>query len=145
MKVKIERKYWVLLVLDAADENHHSPVQLQKSLFLIGEKLKIKSEFFVFAPYDYGPFDADIYKDAEELEKEGLITIAYEPNLRWKVYAIKLQGARIAEEIKKKLDDSIVKEISNNVNWVIEKSFRELVKQIYIDYPEFSTNSVFRG
>jgi uncharacterized protein YwgA len=72
-------KDWTLLVIAAADPKPLQPVQLQKSLFLLGrnlspEQLQVK-EFYDFQPYDYGPFCSDIYSNAEKLSDEGLIRI----------------------------------------------------------------------
>ena len=60
------RQDWLLLVLAAADGKPLSPLQLQKSLFLVGYDLArlVGSDFYTFRPFDYGPFDAAVYRDA---------------------------------------------------------------------------------
>jgi uncharacterized protein len=144
--VKIEdRKYWVLLALEAAQGESLTPVQLQKSLFLFSEKNRIKKDSYKFRPYDYGPFDPDVYRDAEQLEKDGLISISYAQNLKWKVYTITPEGASLSEKVKKLLPQNLIQSISDIINHVRSLSFQELVKEIYTDYPAYSVNSVFRG
>src|SRR5580658_189044 len=73
-------KDWTLLVIAAGGGAPLSPVQLQKSLFLIGENLTASQlcvkKFYPFRPYDYGPFNAQIYRDAEELDFEGFIVVS---------------------------------------------------------------------
>jgi uncharacterized protein YwgA len=144
-KKDIERKDWVLLTLATEEEQTFTPIQLQKSVFLIGKELDINKNFFDFEPYDYGPFDVDVYRDAEELQKDNLVYITYPEHLRWNVYSITQKGIERAKEIAEKLDINEESAINNQVNWVLEKNFRELVNSIYKEYPKFAENSILRG
>lgn len=49
-------------------------VQLQKSLFVLGRRRAkdLGGDFYNFQPYDYGPFDASVYHDADALPLAGL-------------------------------------------------------------------------
>jgi hypothetical protein len=69
------RREWTLLVLGAASRPL-SPVQLQKSLFLLGKWLpeEVGDDFFQFEPYRYGPFDKAVYTEVELLERDALAT-----------------------------------------------------------------------
>jgi len=68
---------WVLLALLAAKDHSLTPVQLQKSLFLLGKRRPhdIGKAFYHFRPYDYGPFDVAVYTDTDQLVEEGLVTV----------------------------------------------------------------------
>jgi uncharacterized protein YwgA len=71
-------KDWTLLVIAAAAGNAVSPVQLQKALFVLGDKLELPAgERYLFEPYDYGPFCKAIYSDAESLESKGLVLVEH--------------------------------------------------------------------
>ena len=61
------RHDWLLLVLAAAEGDTLSPLQLQKSLFLVGHGLAglVSTDFYDFQPHAYGPFAAAVYHDAE--------------------------------------------------------------------------------
>ncbi len=145
-KVQLNNKEWILLILSSAEGKALTPIQLQKCMFLVGRKVNTGNDFYIFKPYDYGPFAPEIYHDVEELEKEELINIGYASNLRWKLYSITHQGQKAVEEIKKGVPKSIIAMISTEiVGWVLEKGFRDLVKEIYQEYPDFAVNSVFRG
>ena len=145
-KSRFERKYWVLLVLDAANGKPLTPVQLQKSIFLVGKKLEIPEKYYyAFKPYDYGPFCVDVYRDAELLEVDSLITIGYASNLKWKIYSITFTGTDMANKMKASLKENEAQKIKEIVDQVLQQDFRELVKGIYKEFPEFSVNSVFRG
>lgn len=78
------RQDWLLLVLAAAGRKPLSPLQLQKSLFLVGYDLAklVGPDFYTFRPFDYSPFDATVYRDAEEQAAQGLVTIRSHPVTR---------------------------------------------------------------
>ncbi|MEO6022952.1 MAG: hypothetical protein ABIP64_07525, partial [Burkholderiales bacterium] len=82
----MEARDWTLLVLAKAGELQ--PVQLQKSLFLLGRNLNehqlATGNFYNFEAYDYGPFSSGIYADAEMLEQGKLIIIKRPPEVRYK-------------------------------------------------------------
>src|SRR5256885_12661208 len=76
-QVAMRRSRWVLLALLAAEGHSLNPVQLQKSLFLLGKRRprEVGKGFYHFRAYDYGPFDLAVYTDADELAEQGLVTI----------------------------------------------------------------------
>ena len=67
----MDRKYWTLLALGAAEGKALTPVKLQKTLFLLGQVFPKMEDFYNFVPYDYGPFNASIYEDAKILAQDG--------------------------------------------------------------------------
>ncbi len=145
MKTTMLKREWVLLVLGLANKPL-SPVQLQKSLFIVGKKLDLRpgKHFYKFEPYDYGPFSAEIYQDAEAMETEGLVTINYAPNSNWRIYTLASSGREAVEAIKSSMELKMVDRVSEIVNSVTDKNFRELVTEIYDEYPEYRANSVFK-
>ncbi len=63
---------WTLLAISAAKGRGLSPIQLQKSLFLLERRLskeELGEQFYEFVPYNYGPFDVKIYQDAKYLDE----------------------------------------------------------------------------
>ncbi len=72
------RKDLLLLILGAADNDAVVGVtRLQKYLYLLQEQGGWKSRLrstYQFRPYDYGPFDDQLYADIDFLENLGLIT-----------------------------------------------------------------------
>src|SRR5947209_12101358 len=99
----MEPNSWTLLVICAAKSNGLSPVQLQKSLFLLERRLpqeELGNEFYQFTPYNYGPFDVKIYQDAEALEEIGLIIITQSESRRWKNYQATSSGLELAARLR---------------------------------------------
>lgn len=141
----MERKDWTLLVVNAAGAWGLSPVQLQKSLFLIGKKLpsEVGNSFYKFEPYDYGPFDAAIYEDARTLGLEGLVTTSGVSGKSWVYYRITPKGKEAAVQLAAGLKPQVLDYINEVVAWVQRLSFVGLITAIYREYPEYKVNSVF--
>lgn len=61
----MERIEIMLAALGSGVHEEISPVQLQKMMFLIDRNVskRLGGPFFDFKPYDYGPFDANVYSE----------------------------------------------------------------------------------
>jgi hypothetical protein len=143
---KIEKKYWTLLALASAKGESLSPVQLQKTLFLFGRKMPaaVKHDYYNFIPYNYGPFDPVIYSDAEVLTAESLVVLQERPGCRWSEYAATPRGIALAEKIKNSVPGKELRYLDGLVEWVRSLSFRDLLRTVYAEYPDYAVNSVFR-
>ena len=138
----------VLLLLHFAGNNGFTPVQLQKAAFLAsdrGPSLFDEGSTFNFKPYDYGPFDKNVYRSVEELERRGLVATLVSSSRRWKDNFITDDGNTRAVQLLNSLDEEekgFIKEVSD---YVTSLSFSDLVSAIYEEYPEMKENSVFQG
>lgn len=142
----MKRKDWNLLVLAAAKGKPLTPVQLQKVLFLIGQNVRVRFRrgFYKFIHYDYGPFDAAVYQDAELLEMDGKACIMPVPGRRWSKYAATPEGLETAQQLRKRLPQWVVDYVDDLVEWARPLSFQDIVRAIYKAYPEYKVNSVFQ-
>jgi uncharacterized protein YwgA len=142
------RKDWTLLVIAAARGKALSPVQLQKTLFLIGANLsddaRRTKRFYNFRAYDYGPFAREIYDDAEQLSREGLVLV-YPETGSYRNYIATSAGIQRADELRKDLSGDVVIYVDEVVKWAHSLSFNDLVRAIYQQYPEMKAQSVFRS
>ena len=133
----------LLKIIAAANGEAVTPAQLQKVAFLLGQKFPddVPSNYYRFRKYDYGPFCVDIYRDAEKLQLDGLVSIRVNPRGGWKEYAASQQGLANDSD---SISESMTKYIAKKVKWARAVSFQELVREIYRKYPEFKENSVFQ-
>ncbi len=140
-------KDWTLMVIAAGKGKALQPVHLQKVLFLSGKLLtdeqKAVDHFYRFAPYDYGPFCATAYIDAQVLETEELIQIEHRP-YSYREYSITEKGMEQAEVLRNNLKPEISSYLDKLVGWVTSLSFNQLVSWIYRNYPDTKVNSVFK-
>ena len=143
----MEKKEIILAVLATAEGAVHTPVQIQKLLFLIDKKIPnfINGPYFTFIPYSYGPFDAEIYNLLEELAQEENVEIISAPNLRWAKYRLTINGQKKGEKTLNTLDKKVVEYIIMLSSFVRSLSFAELVSTIYKEFPEMKKNSIFEG
>ena len=139
----LEGKDFLLLVVAAGEGKPLTPVQLQKTLFLINEAVPL--DLYNFEPYHYGPFDAQVYKDADTLAEEGLVYRLASTEGGWTNTVISVPGIERARELEEELSEPWTRYIRELVEWAQKQTFRELVSAIYQKYPQYRENSVFQG
>lgn len=141
------REEVILAAFAPAKGESHSPVQVQKLLFLIERRAakEVGGKKFEFAAYDYGPFDQSIYADLRALSKAGLVEIVGDQNSKGRRYRLTASGQKQAEGILAQQDAKLQRFLGELSAWVRSLSFAELVSAIYASYPEMKANSVFSG
>lgn len=124
------------------------PVQLQKALFLFAAKVPAEvlpaTSRYQFKPYDYGPFSAEIYADAEVLEQHGLVDISRPPTSRYKEFCITPAGRAAAVTLRAHENPNVVNYLANLVAYTQSLGFNQLVASVYEEFPEMRANSVFK-
>lgn len=142
----LDRQEVLLVMLALAQGKEFSPVQIQKSLFLADEEAKgafRDSSRYKFEPYDYGPFDKQVYADAQALAAKGLVKIETDPR-GWSTYAATPEGLQLATTLRATLNDGPREMLGRIVTVVRDLSFTALVSAIYKKYPHMKERSVFR-
>ena len=136
-----------LIVLSLAGGEPFTPVQIQKSLFLASDKASDafrRDSRYDFQPYDYGPFDWQVYFDVEGLERRGLAQVNQPPGTRWRTYAATERGVTEGRRLAEQLTGEQRAVLERIVNLVRSLSFNDLVSAIYKAYPPMRARSVFR-
>jgi hypothetical protein len=142
--LKMNKKEVVLACLAPARRGLHSPVQIQKLLFLIDRNipLDVGGPHFNFQPYSYGPFDATVYDVLEELAGDRYIeAVAIH---RWTDYMLTEKGQALGEKLLAALPERTRTYIEETSLFVRSLSFTQLISAIYKAYPEMRLNSVFQ-
>jgi hypothetical protein len=136
----------MLAALAASDGATHSPVQVQKLFFLLDRRIPSYTggPHFHFVPYDYGPFDPEVYDELNRLEQQGFVVIEQQTSTRWKSYRVTPQGQQRGEKLLSEINATAAMYIKDVSKWVRSLSFPQLVSAIYKAYPEMQVNSVFR-
>lgn len=137
---------WIVLALAKAEGHSLTPVQLQKSLFLLGERRAkaVQKPFYRFRPYDYGPFDAHVYHDADALAAEGLLVVDQSRGRSLREYRLTEEGVAVAQALEAETPDEALNYLGEVVPWAQRLSFNELVRAVYDEYPKMRANSVFQ-
>ncbi len=137
----ISRSDILLAIITAAGVRGFTRVYVQKVAFLVSEEFKGKltDDFYEFDKYHYGPFSREVYLDAEMLNDLGCISIKYGVDRRDDLYSIEencyLDDIQLPAELQQYIEDT--------VDWIKDMSFSELVRAIYLLFPEYRENSRF--
>lgn len=141
----MDRKEIVLAGLSTGDCDLFTPVQVQKLFFLIDKNISGEingKQFFNFEPYNYGPFDKEVYFTLNDLAKDGYIEMISQGS--WTSYKLSSEGLTEGIRIFKTLPLK-AQEYMKSVSQIIKTlSFSQLVSAIYKTYPEMKANSVFQ-
>lgn len=139
------RQEFVLAVLAAGDGEAHTPVQMQKLLFLLDTIVptRIGGPWFDFQPDDYGPFDKAVFEELRALAAKGGVVIAAPPNgppVYWPTHAGLLTGQQLLGQFTETTADYL-RRLSA---WVRQQSFASLVSAVRQLSPEMGARSVFQ-
>ena len=121
----MHRNDLLLLTVAGSEEGGLTPVQLQKALFLIGQsKLQgLPADYYEFIPYNYGPFDSDIYVDADRLSAEGHLAQIPVHGRAWSIYQTTSAGRERTRQIQSECDPALATYVKAAVQWVRSLSF----------------------
>jgi len=130
-------------MLAAAADGRLDPVQMQKTLFILSQEAKayVGADFYTFRPYNYGPFDSLIYRDVDQLARQGLLIDDNRNRVR--CYVLTQSGAQQAQAIGAGLPTQLTDYIRAVVTWAKSVTFDELLRAVYARYPAYAVNSVF--
>ena len=145
----VNRSDWIVLLL-ARDELHVDgpesldPVRIQKGMFLLSEIGPAKA-LYSFRPYNWGPFSSDIYGDLDGLVRSGLVSQDTAPGRTWARYSLTESGRTAAHEIAEAAGNETVTWIGDMRRFLTERSFAQLLNDVYARFPDMATRSQFRA
>jgi hypothetical protein len=127
-KAVVSREDWSLLAIAASD--NLLPLQLQKSLYLLGQRFPELSRtgFYEFRPVGGGDFSEQIYVDADALAKKGLVSIRFSERSGSREYRLTPAGAERARKLEKHVRPEIAQSMRKLVSWVNTRSMDQLLR-----------------
>jgi uncharacterized protein len=140
----MRREDLTLVMLALAEGDRYTPVQIQKAMFLADDLVRPAFDCrYDFQPYDYGPFDPDIYRHIREMEVDRLAQVSV-TSRGWNVYAATEDGCQRGRQLLERLAPEQQQMLRRISQFVRRLSFSDLVSSIYKAYPEMRSRSVFR-
>jgi len=119
------------------------PIRIQKGMFYFSRKASVpSSELYKFDPYYYGPCSFRIYSDIDTLVSEGLVERVPVQGQSWSRYKLTAEGKMRAEELIESAPEKALRVCRSARARVIRHSFRNLLQEVYRDYPEYATKSI---
>ena len=143
----MDRHSLMLAALAASDGAVHSPSQVQKLFFMLDREIPahVGGPFFQWMPFDYGPFDVEVYTELQTLAHQNLVTIEQAVYVRVHRYRLTPQGQRAGDECLRQMTPAVAEYLQALSAWVRHLSFAQLVSAVYQSYPDMAVNAVFRS
>ena len=118
------------------------PIQLQKLLFLIDREIHefVNGPHFHFIPYNYGPFDKDIYIEINILIRKGEVDANAEE--RYPSYFLTGSGTLSGINALNGFPEPASQYMQEAAAWVRSLTFKQLLAAIYAYFPDMAINSV---
>lgn len=138
----LTREDVLLLLVDGADGKYPTdPVRLMKGAFLVVRRGQNEwKHLFQFRGYDYGPFDPQVYDTKDTLVLRDLLEVG---RGRYEQYELTDRGREKVTEARHRLgaDADWIRRIGS---YTSNRSFNQLLEDIYAEYPEFRERSIYR-
>jgi uncharacterized protein len=134
------RRDWLLVAI----ADRMAPIQVQKTMFKFAQEAGAPQvEIYDFEPYNWGPCSFAIYDDLGEMRDEDLIR--FEPSGRgWNTYRTTAAGNERIEVLRSVADPHLLAELDKAREYVVRRPFARLLHDVYADYPEYATQSLFK-
>jgi hypothetical protein len=144
-----DRSDWLLLLVDgdalgATGPPELDPIRIQKGMFLLSNRGPAR-ELYRFRPYDWGPFSADVYADLDRLTERGHLDRSVVPGRTWFKYRVTVRGDELARSIASSLGAETVGWLKAVREYLTTRTFAQLLREIYAEYPDYAMNSRFEG
>ena len=125
--VLLTREDWTLLVMATAKRTL-LPLQLQKSLYLLGQKFPrlTAGAFYAFREISSGQFSEEISRDANLLAMVGLVSIDV-IDAGGRGYRVTPTGLERARELENRADPEATQFLRRTVAWVRTRSVDQLL------------------
>lgn len=130
---------WLLLTIG----DYIEPIQVQKTLFKFAKESSVpKAEQYRFVAYNWGPCAKAIYPDLGDLRAQGLIE-AIPTGQGWSAYRLSQIGEERVAQLRRAAPSHLVKALAEKRKWVTRLPFRQLLKEVYSEYPDYAKRSLF--
>lgn len=136
----VDRDDLLLLIAKGAEDGPYpfDAIRTMKSAFIVSQRgLPEWRGLFEFEPYDYGPFDAAVYRSRDSLLSQGFL----QRSGGYDACVLTGEGRERAGELESQLAENAdwLKRIGR---WACSRSFAQLLREVYSEYPEFAARSI---
>lgn len=138
----LNRQEMILLIAAGAEGPYDlDPIRVMKACFLISQRGRPDwRDEFAFSAYDYGPFDSQVYNSRDALIDRGQLVA--DESRRYPAYTLSEAGRTRAAEVAEEIGRENAEWFKAVGQYVTSKSFSNLLREVYAEYPGFAVNSV---
>lgn len=123
------RQGWLLLAIELSGKSGLSPVQLQRILFLVGQKREehLGPGFYQFEANGFGPTSPALYADIDALVTAEHVEKQWVPEASSSALRLSGTGRTWAEVCRRKAKKDALSGLEDAVAWVKEQSYLDLI------------------
>ena len=145
----MERFDWPLVLIDrdalgTSGPDTLDPVRVQKALFLMTMRGPRRNIYDDFRPYNWGPYSSALEGDLQLLVRSGCLNTEYQPGRSWARYRPTEVGHGRAIATAQELGLATVEWLGQARQFVTTRDFSTLLRDVYAEFPDFATASLFR-
>jgi uncharacterized protein YwgA len=121
-------------------------IRIQKAVFLL--MLRGSSawrDLYNYKPYNWGPYSSQLTSDIDTLVRNGLLEVEDVPGTQHGRYRATDTGEAYADQLWAEMAPRETSFIRSVRAYVTQRSFTQLLREVYAEYPEFATASYFSG
>ena len=135
----MDKRDWLLLAIGERME----PIQIQKAMFKFGKETQVpEMEAYQFEPYNWGPCSFGIYDDLRLLRSEKKIECT-PTGSGWNIYHLTELGHQEADKVRATAEKDLLNQFDEMRKWVVSRNFGVLLRDVYQQYPDYATESIF--
>jgi hypothetical protein len=119
-------------------------LRMQKGVFLLQMRGPPRwQQTFAFVPWDWGPYSRELVRTVGELQQADLLEARAVEFREYPSYRTTAQGeeALAAVEISRE-ERAFLRQVRH---YVTSRAFKQLLREVYAEYPEYARNSRFRA
>jgi DNA-binding PadR family transcriptional regulator len=123
------RRGWLLLAVAVSGASGLSPVQLERSLFLVCQKREehVGPDFYGFESNGSGPASPALYVDIDALVTAEYVVKEWVPESSCSIFRLSEAGRAWAADFRRKMKKEALAGLEDAVAWVKEQSYQEMV------------------
>lgn len=123
------RRGWLLSAVSVAGQSGLSPVQLQRTLFLVCQKREelVGPDFYEFESNGSAPVSLALYADIDALVTAEYIVKEWVPESSCSTIRLSDTGRARAADFRRKMKKEALGGLEDAVAWVKEQSYQEMV------------------
>ncbi len=98
---------------------------------------------YSFRPYNWGPFSPDVAEDINLLVRDSALVAESVPGRSWVRYRPTEEGASRAQQAASSVDHVARDWLCQTREFLTTRSFQQLLTDVYREYPDYATKSLF--
>ncbi|MGB2694860.1 MAG: hypothetical protein WBD55_06680 [Dehalococcoidia bacterium] len=140
----LSRDDWLLLFIGIPGGKFYTDqIRVMKGMFLLDkEGPQELRDLYDFRPYDYGPFDTQVYRDLDRLEALGLIEVSQIVGTNRQVYGLTAKGEERMKQVLDEAPQHVVEALRQIKELVTSRHFTSLLQYVYKKYPAYAARTV---